>query len=403
MNGGEREANSSGATPKSEHLNAVLGRFQSWARAYREDPETGSWTNLGKAEKSGGLQLEVREVSYEQALRAGKRHRPTNPIPPPREGVSPPIAAIRPEQKTVVALETHFSNKLSVTSQPPVRRSRPPKVSAATAAAISARAAARIATIEPAITPSSATQFTVLQPAARKVVATPAAPTPVAAKPTAPPPPLATRSKVAARPTVPVQARKTVSVPALLSKPAKPASSAGNAATKRKVRRPAKADRGSLNAAPSPRAIAKPTVSKAIPPKAKPARQRPEVAFRDVFEGTTGLATTLHTESKALEPSKPSWLTLRISDQEQARIQACAAQADLSVSAYIRQCARDFDQLRNQVESALSKLEQRQEVKAPVAPPPGITAIPGILTRFAQQYLRPGRRKPAGYQALSLR
>ncbi len=100
-------------------------------------------------------------------------------------------------------------------------------------------------------------------------------------------------------------------------------------------------------------------------------------AFREVLRGTAGLAAT----ASAVPEIKSFALALRVSNAEQIRIRDCAARANLSVSAYLRQCALGVDDLRDQVELALTKLRQQD---AHTAVPPGISAIPGILGRFAR-------------------
>ena len=100
----------------------------------------------------------------------------------------------------------------------------------------------------------------------------------------------------------------------------------------------------------------------------------------------------------ALE-SKSIALSLRVSDAEQARIRACAGRANLSVSAYLRQCALGVDDLRSQVELALGELK-KQETK--VATQPGLSAIPSILGRFAMRCFQ-RLRGQTEYTAISLR
>jgi len=127
--------------------------------------------------------------------------------------------------------------------------------------------------------------------------------------------------------------------------------------------------------------------------------------FREAVKGSSSSALTTaaqHGEG-SLEPGKSTSLSLRVSDSEQARIQSSAAMAKLSVSAYLRQCALDMDDLRGQVGLALARLREQQVRAAP--PPsaePGLAAIPGILARFARQSLR--RWLGGGnYRAVSIR
>ena len=130
-------------------------------------------------------------------------------------------------------------------------------------------------------------------------------------------------------------------------------------------------------------------------PARKPQRSQP--AFREVLKGTAGLAASA--KANGVSESKSIALSLRVSDADQARIQACAARANLSVSAYLRQCALGVDALRDQVELAIGEL-QRQEALS--AAPPGISAIPGILGRFATRWFRRLLARN-DYTAISLR
>ena len=120
-----------------------------------------------------------------------------------------------------------------------------------------------------------------------------------------------------------------------------------------------------------------PEISGAATGKHQPAQP----AFGQVLKGTCGLAAT----RTAVLETKSVALSLRVSDTEQARILACAARANLSVSAYLRQCALGVDELRDQVELALAQLQQ-QDAKS--TSPPGLSAIPGILGHFAARLFR---------------
>jgi len=116
-----------------------------------------------------------------------------------------------------------------------------------------------------------------------------------------------------------------------------------------------------------------------------------------VLQQSAGLAPNAK-DSAALE-NKTIALSLRVSDAEQARIQACAARANVSVSAYLRQCALGVEELRDQVELALGELRERDALKST---PPGLSAIPGILRRVAAGWLR-RLRGNRDYTGLSLR
>ena len=135
---------------------------------------------------------------------------------------------------------------------------------------------------------------------------------------------------------------------------------------------------------------------RAAPKPPVPARKRQHVRppFGQVLKGTAGLAAT----ATATLETKSVALSLRVSDAEQARILACAARANLSVSAYLRQCALGVDELRDQVELALAQLHQ-QDAKSKL--PPGLSAIPSILGHFAARLFRRLHRSH-DYTAISL-
>jgi hypothetical protein len=122
----------------------------------------------------------------------------------------------------------------------------------------------------------------------------------------------------------------------------------------------------------------------------------PQPAFREVLQRSAGLAANNRDAALA---NKTVALSLRVSDAEQARIQACAARANVSVSAYLRQCALGVEELRDQVELALSELH-KQDVQKQV--PPGLAAIPGILRHAAAGWFR-RLRGNSDYTGISLR
>jgi hypothetical protein len=162
--------------------------------------------------------------------------------------------------------------------------------------------------------------------------------------------------------------------------------------------------RGQREATPQriePAAVAVPAaVLPVVPHRGKTraaARNEPQPAFREVLK-STALAT--ETSSRiGTERARSNALTLRVNDSEQARIVARAAEANLSVSAYLRQCALGVEELRGQVELALAALDERQSHY----PPPGVSAIPGILGRFVMGILQSWRGDHAGPTTLSLK
>ncbi len=98
-------------------------------------------------------------------------------------------------------------------------------------------------------------------------------------------------------------------------------------------------------------------------------------------------------------------LSVRISAAEQALIRRRAEESNLSVSAYMRQCALEVEQLRCHVERTLAAMQSARP-QQPVAPPvpassipasPVLAPTPGFFVRLAQRLL--GR----GTTALTLR
>ena len=87
-------------------------------------------------------------------------------------------------------------------------------------------------------------------------------------------------------------------------------------------------------------------------------------------------------------------MSLRVAASEQALIKARAAEAGLSVSAYLRQCALEVEKLRAQVHHTLALLEQRSEQRSEQHPvrslaggmPPQIPSA-GFFARLRQRIL----------------
>lgn len=69
-------------------------------------------------------------------------------------------------------------------------------------------------------------------------------------------------------------------------------------------------------------------------------------------------------------------MSLRVAASEQALIKARAAEAGLSVSAYLRQCALEVEKLRAQVHHTLALIEQKSEQKSEPRPARSLTAGP---------------------------
>jgi hypothetical protein len=97
-------------------------------------------------------------------------------------------------------------------------------------------------------------------------------------------------------------------------------------------------------------------------------------------------------------------MSLRVAASEQALIKARAAEAGLSASAYLRQCALEVEKLRAQVHHTLAVLERNTERNsdrsspfALAAQPPIQVSRPGLLIRLRQRLF--GRPAPITLRA----
>jgi hypothetical protein len=85
------------------------------------------------------------------------------------------------------------------------------------------------------------------------------------------------------------------------------------------------------------------------------------------------------------KPERQVSMSLRVAASEQALIKARAAEAGLSVSAYLRQCALEVEKLRAQVHHTLAMLEQNPSRTLAAGPPPVQVSPAGFLTRLCQR------------------
>jgi hypothetical protein len=98
-------------------------------------------------------------------------------------------------------------------------------------------------------------------------------------------------------------------------------------------------------------------------------------------------------------------MSLRVAASEQALIKARAAEAGLSASAYLRQCALEVEKLRAQVHHTLAALERgpgqtldQNAIRSLAAGSPPIQmSPPGFLTRLRQRFF--GKSAPLGLRA----
>ena len=146
---------------------------------------------------------------------------------------------------------------------------------------------------------------------------------------------------------------------------------------------------------------------------AKPPSSRGDASARPEFRET--LAAAVRSAEVAVAVAQPAALTrqaaisIRLAPSERALIQMRAAEAGITASAYIRQCALEVEQLRAQVKTAVALMETRSGFPAAVTPvsasdsysadinaQPPISA-PGFFARIRRRFF------PERVPALALR
>lgn len=115
--------------------------------------------------------------------------------------------------------------------------------------------------------------------------------------------------------------------------------------------------------------------------KAAPAvKAGAKASFREVLAETIQPADVI-VASQAVELTRQVAISIRLAPAERALIKTRAAEAGISASAYIRQCALEVEQLRAQVQQAISAMEGRPS--APVVQDSAPSS--GFLSRFARK------------------
>src|SRR5277367_1518299 len=102
MNGAPSEPGNSRPGPIAEDIDSILGRFQDWANARRDQSASRNAMNSGRgpALRKPNLGGGVRELSYEQALRASSYRRQAYP-----EATEKSAQALEPEPIAVPQAE----------------------------------------------------------------------------------------------------------------------------------------------------------------------------------------------------------------------------------------------------------------------------------------------------------
>jgi len=103
-------------------------------------------------------------------------------------------------------------------------------------------------------------------------------------------------------------------------------------------------------------------------------------AFRQALSESMTALPVVATHQIAIA-HRPASLSIRVSTQEQAWIKARAAEANLSASAYLRQCALEVEYLRAQLQDALAMRPQ-----LPLPSEPAVASASGLLVRLTRRF-----------------
>jgi hypothetical protein len=344
MNDAQRGTSTTGVGADGEDLNVVLGRFQSWKAGRKEPSAPDLSNNSGTKESTSGnaaiLSSDAREISYDQALRVSRyrRHEEVFSFDPiPDAPLS--FARERPlgDSPTKDDLQATISRWNDADDlKLQSRVSRWPEVSFI-------KATAAVADFPATVHPPTSLAAPIFEPvAARELVeASTSIPGPVAAK--------------------------TV-------KASEPSSPDGPTRSNR-------SDSSAAAGAEPPAATARPSSH----------GTRPETTFREVLKRTSS--------KTAATPQRSVCLTLQAADGEQARLQESAAKESLSAAVYLRQCSLNMDDLRVQIEIALSRVRKEQQDQSRAK----LGGISASLRQFGARWRRKLRRWNDDFPGLSAR
>lgn len=132
---------------------------------------------------------------------------------------------------------------------------------------------------------------------------------------------------------------------------------------------------GDLKHSAAKKAGAKENVAK----RAAVAKSAAKRAFREVLVETVRRSEIV-APVKQTEIARQAAISVRFAPEERALIKARAAEAGISASAYVRQCALEVEQLRAQVRDAIAAMERG--VGGPIQ---GSIAAPGFFARIARR------------------
>jgi hypothetical protein len=313
MNDSQSRTSSTGAGATTEELSVVLGRFQSWAAGRKKPSPENLSDKPGKNESrpgnSSALSSDVREISYDQALRAS-RYRRLDDVYPPDPIPDAPLHATNGQ--------TPIGNRtVKEDSLPPLKRgsededldlksrvSRWPEVSFI-------RAASAVADFPATMRQPNVVSVPLVDPA-------PAAP--------------------------------------LLDAPMSvPASVAQVAAERAETAEQVGLEEPDLRNRQDTLAAANFEVEAETAKASSSHGSRPATTFSEALKRAS--AKTAHASTRSV------CLTLQAADGEQARLQESAAKASLSSAVYLRQCSLGMDDLKVQIEIALSRARREEQGK----------------------------------------
>jgi hypothetical protein len=351
------------AGPPPEDIHAILSRFHTW---------TGKNPGNGNGKTKGAPAEGIREIPYEEAMRqhrerevargtrrtatSGKKKETTQPAGKTADPGSPDLSAsqddlplwvttlpVVPDTEPFVELgatpDAAAEQERTAVPDPPSPRIGRPSPSKRTVAATPARPATReeklLAAFPGMAAPASVDLSPALLPARSKPQRRTAAPPPVAAKPSAeavrvhpavPPASAASASRTPAK-SKPARTLSRLSPPAVTARPeVKPIAPAGL------IGSPIK---------PSPASPARrPVVKKAAAARVVKARsrRRTKAPFRQILANTVRQPKEVVAAKTKPAPDRTRRITTRFSPAEERRIEKCAAELGITVSAYLRQC-----------------------------------------------------------------
>lgn len=132
-------------------------------------------------------------------------------------------------------------------------------------------------------------------------------------------------------------------------------------------------------------ATSTPAAAKAVP---VPKDSAPRATFWDVLGDAVRPAEMVAAQPAAL--ARQVAISIRLAPAERALIKTRAAEAGVSASAYMRQCALEVEQLREQVRQAIAAMERggAVQIEAPAQ-------APGLFSRIARRIFSGGAQSIA--------